>query len=662
MFIVSLTAAIFSFTVISSTSLEASALNDSSEWNTNFPHLDSEFYLPLSTDPDEYYSLNGEYSSASLNLNPYFSDYEENNFEFLSGPRSYTGFLPGLEEYRTLVPNPDLAHYTKSASPDLQYHNIQPYAFPETREPLPSFSTMVNALSPHSHYSSPAMQGTYHSSLYPDAGLSTVPSHPMIYPSVMSPSHVVRQTTSSPQQTFLSTSVMSPSYIVKPTPVNNPHQASSPSPVVSSQTVAPKSKLESHLEDALLNRSKMNVEVIMPEESYHKLAESFPYELTSDQIKGIGKIEEELASGRPMNHMVVGDVGFGKTELALRAACLVSLKGKQVVVVAPRKTLARQHYNDFSTRLSPLGIDVINFSVSKVSEQRKRDTLIKGGNAQVIVGTSALFNAKAKFNNLGLIIIDEEQLFGVKQKETLKAQFKDAHVLWMSATPIPRTFNLIKKGLMSLSELKTPPVGRVNTQTFSIDSSDVELKKMAQKEFDRDGQIYYVTHKISPNIDEAYTRWTTLFPEKKIVMLHGEMKDTQKHEVMENFRMGTIDVLVCTKIVSVGLNVPKANSIFIEDPTKFGTSELVQLRGRVGRSTTQAYAYLINTDEPSLKVQKFIETASIGGGVELAKHDAEERGFGEILGEKQNDRTKSRTSKAPNPKRQRTTDYFQEAL
>lgn len=633
MIIAPLTAAIFSFSVLSATSLQASALNDSSECNKAFPSMDSEFYPPFSSEPQEYYANNDEY--PFLSMNPYPTSHDDDSFDLWGELTKHTGFLPDIGENYDLMPESAAEHYTNSAYPDSQQHTLPLYSLHEI-SPSPE---VMNLPSSHNHYSYPEdIEATYHSNFDLSPRPNPVPYHPVIY----SPT-------------------INPSYEVKTEPVNF-QSAYYPTPVVNEQIVTPKSKLESHLEDALLNRAKMNVEVITPEKRYHQLAESFPYDLTTDQVQGISTIETELASGRPMNHMVVGDVGFGKTELALRAACLVSLKGKQVVVVAPRKTLANQHYTDFSKRLSPLGIDVIKYSQSKAKEQRKRDNLIKDGKAQVIVGTSALFNATEKFKDLGLIIIDEEQLFGVKQKETLKAHFKDAHVLWMSATPIPRTFNLIQKGLMSLSELKTPPVGRVNTQTFNVGSSDDELKKMAQKEFDREGQIYYVTHNISPNLDTAYTRWTSLFPEKKISKLHGDMKDDQKQEIMENFRMGNIDVLVCTKIVSVGLNVPKANSIFIEDPSKFGTSELVQLRGRVGRSTTQAYAYIINENEPSIKVQKFIETASIGGGVELAKHDAEERGFGEILGEKQNDRTRNRPSKIPNPKRQKMADYFKDTL
>ncbi|KAB2837126.1 MAG: DEAD/DEAH box helicase [Caedimonadaceae bacterium] len=618
---------------LSSTPLQAT--------HNNIPDALSDFLADVDNSNDF-----GDYASGPLlELDPIGSSYLPQNYDYFDDP----GIFGPVNPYSDFNEDEDKIdffdtsrHYSEYPQTTYSAQTAQIEESTNSGIPFSDTTTMSATFSsapPVSSYCGPSIDHNYQSYVYQEAEDYTSPVISSITQQIPGTQNSLNPATS------LAVALQTPSI------------TSSPSPTSTPLPYTKKSKLESHLEEALLNRSKMSVQVITPEDRYRQLSASFPHELTADQINGIRDIENELASGRPMNHMVVGDVGFGKTELAIRASCLVSLKSKQVVIVSPRKVLAEQHYKDFEKRLSPLGIQVINFSSNTAKQKRLVEEQIKCTKPQVIVGTSSIFNATKEFRDVGLIIIDEEQLFGVKQKENLKAHFNDAHVLWMSATPIPRTFNLIKKGLMSISELKTPPAGRVNTETQHIESDDEVMKELAKKEFDRNGQIFYVTHKISPKIDEAYTKWTALFPEKRIAKLHGDMDSKTKQAIMDDFKDGNIDVLICTKIVSVGLNVPKANSIFIEEPSKFGTSELVQLRGRVGRSTIQAYAYLLNNTQ-SEKLQKFVETASVGGGVQLAKYDAEERGFGEILGEKQNDRKRTQ-AKAPS-KYRRVNDLFHE--
>ncbi|TRL41869.1 transcription-repair coupling factor [Rhizobium straminoryzae] len=378
-----------------------------------------------------------------------------------------------------------------------------------------------------------------------------------------------------------------------------------------------------------------------PEGLYDEFAARFPYDETEDQANAIDSVREDLAAGRPMDRLVCGDVGFGKTEVALRAAFFAAMNGAQVAVVVPTTLLARQHFKTFRERFRGLPIRVEQASrlvTAKELNQTKKD--LAEGKVDIVVGTHALLGTGIKFANLGLLIIDEEQHFGVKHKEKLKELKSDVHVLTLSATPIPRTLQLAMTGVRELSLITTPPVDRMAVRTFISPFDPLVIRETLMREHYRGGQSFYVCPRLAdlPDI-QAYLQSDV--PELKVAVAHGQMPAGELEDIMNAFYDGKYDVLLSTTIVESGLDVPTANTLIVHRADMFGLAQLYQLRGRVGRSKVRAFALftlpvnkqLTQTAERRLKVLQSLDT--LGAGFQLASHDLDIRGAGNLLGEEQ---------------------------
>lgn len=367
----------------------------------------------------------------------------------------------------------------------------------------------------------------------------------------------------------------------------------------------------------------------------------FPYEETDDQLRAISDVVEDLSSGRPMDRLVCGDVGFGKTEIAMRAAFVASLSGMQVAIVAPTTLLARQHYASFAERFRgfPMQVRQLSRFVSAKEASATREAMSRG-TVDIVIGTHALLAKSIRFKNLGLLIIDEEQHFGVSHKERLKALRTDIHVLTLTATPIPRTLQLSLSGVRDLSIIGTPPVDRLAIRTYVSEFDAVTLREALLREHYRGGQSFYVVPRITdlPEI-EAFLRDNV--PEVSVVIAHGQMAAGELDDRMNAFYDGKYDVLLATTIVESGLDIPTANTMIIHRADMFGLAQLYQIRGRVGRSKTRAYAYLTTkprtklttTAEKRLRVLGSLDT--LGAGFTLASQDLDIRGAGNLLGEEQ---------------------------
>jgi transcription-repair coupling factor (superfamily II helicase) len=367
----------------------------------------------------------------------------------------------------------------------------------------------------------------------------------------------------------------------------------------------------------------------------------FPYEETDDQLSAIGHVIDDLASGAPMDRLICGDVGFGKTEVAMRAAFVAAMSGVQVAVVAPTTLLARQHYNSFAERFRGLPVQVRQLSrfVSAKEASATRDGLSRG-TADIVVGTHALLAKSVRFERLGLLIIDEEQKFGVTHKERLKQMRTDVHVLTLTATPIPRTLQLSLTGVRDLSIIGTPPVDRLAIRTYVSEFDAVTIREALLREHYRGGQSFYVVPRITdlPEI-EAFLK--DQLPELSYVVAHGQMAAGELDDRMNAFYDGKYDVLLATTIVESGLDIPTANTMVIHRADMFGLAQLYQIRGRVGRSKARAYAYLTTkprarltaTAEKRLRVLGSLDT--LGAGFTLASQDLDIRGAGNLLGEEQ---------------------------
>ncbi|PZO73577.1 MAG: transcription-repair coupling factor [Mesorhizobium amorphae] len=374
---------------------------------------------------------------------------------------------------------------------------------------------------------------------------------------------------------------------------------------------------------------------------YGEFAARFPYEETDDQQNAIDAVMEDLGAGRPMDRLICGDVGFGKTEVALRAAFLAAMEGFQVAVVVPTTLLARQHYKTFSQRFSGLPVTVRQASrlvtAKELAETKKG---IAEGKVEIVVGTHALLSSAVSFKNLGLLIIDEEQHFGVKHKERLKELKSDVHVLTLSATPIPRTLQLALTGVRELSLIATPPVDRMAVRTFISPFDPLVIRETLLRERYRGGQSFYVVPRIA-DLEEVRDFLTTEVPELKVATANGQMPAGELDDIMNAFYDGKYDVLLSTTIVESGLDVPTANTLIVHRADMFGLAQLYQLRGRVGRSKVRAYALftlpanrtLTQTAERRLKVLQSLDT--LGAGFQLASHDLDIRGAGNLLGEEQ---------------------------
>ncbi len=378
-----------------------------------------------------------------------------------------------------------------------------------------------------------------------------------------------------------------------------------------------------------------------PQGLFDEFCARFPYEETDDQLAAIGDVLEDLGAGKPMDRLICGDVGFGKTEVALRAAFVVAMSGKQVAVVAPTTLLARQHYKTFSERFEGWPVKVRRLSrmvpAKEASETREG---LANGEVEIVVGTHAVLSKQVSFKDLGLVIVDEEQHFGVKHKEKLKELRADVHMLTLTATPIPRTLQMSLSGIREMSIIATPPVDRLAVRTYITPWDPVVVREALLREKYRGGQAYFVCPRIN-DLPELERFLREQVPEVKFVVGHGQMAPTQLEEVMTAFYDGQYDVLLATTIVESGLDIPTANTMIIHRADMFGLAQMYQLRGRVGRSKARAYAYLTTpaekqitlSAEKRLKVLQSLD--SLGAGFQLASHDLDIRGGGNLLGDEQ---------------------------
>ena len=374
---------------------------------------------------------------------------------------------------------------------------------------------------------------------------------------------------------------------------------------------------------------------------YEPFAAGFPFEETPDQRAAIEAVLRDLQSSQPMDRVVCGDVGFGKTEVAVRAAFAAASAGKQVAVLVPTTLLAEQHYRNFRDRFAdwPLKVEVLSrFKTTK--EIKAELEKLAEGKLDVIVGTHRLLQPDVKFKDLGLVIVDEEQRFGVRQKEALKALRANVHLLTLTATPIPRTLNMAMAGLRDLSIIATPPANRMAVQTFVTPWDDALLREAFQRELSRGGQVYFL-HNDVESIGRMQRELQELVPEARIGVAHGQMPERELEQVMLDFQKQRFNVLLCTTIIESGIDIPNANTIIMNRADKFGLAQLHQLRGRVGRSHHRSYAYLVVPDKRSItadaqrRLEAIASMDELGAGFTLATHDLEIRGAGELLGEDQ---------------------------
>jgi len=381
--------------------------------------------------------------------------------------------------------------------------------------------------------------------------------------------------------------------------------------------------------------------VAEPDSSYPQFVDRFPYEETDDQDRAISDVIGDLEAGRPMDRLVCGDVGFGKTEVALRAAFVMAMSGRQVALVCPTTLLARQHYKNFVDRLQGFPLNVGRLSrLVPAAEAKKTKEGVADGTIDIVIGTHAILAKSIEFKRLGLVIVDEEQHFGVAHKEKLKALKADVHVLTLTATPIPRTLQMAMSGLRELSVIQTPPVDRLAVRTYVTPWDGVVLREALLREHYRGGQSFFVAPRIAdlPDMEEWLREQV---PEVKFITAHGQMSPTEVEERMSAFYDGKYDVLLSTTIVESGLDIPSANTLIVYRSDRFGLAQLYQLRGRVGRSKTRAYAYLTMpatrtiTEAAQKRLQVLAELDSLGAGFQLASHDLDIRGAGNLLGDEQ---------------------------
>ncbi len=372
-----------------------------------------------------------------------------------------------------------------------------------------------------------------------------------------------------------------------------------------------------------------------------EMEETFLYEETPDQRKAIDDVKRDMEAARPMDRLVAGDVGYGKTEVALRAGFKAVTDGRQVAVLVPTTLLAQQHYTVFRERFAPFPVRVE--MLSRFKSPKERSAVLEGlrdGTIDVVIGTHALLNKNVTFRALGLVVVDEEQRFGVRHKERLKQLRTQVDVLTLTATPIPRTLHMSLAGLRDLSVMETPPEARQPIRTYIHEDDPAVTADAIRRELARDGQVYVVHNRVE-TIDRAAERIRRLVPEARVVVAHGQMPETQLERIMLEFLGGRADVLVCTTIVEIGLDIPRVNTILIENAHLLGLAQLYQLRGRVGRADRQAYAYLLHprgarlTHEAEQRLVAMREFVELGSGMRLAMRDLEIRGAGNILGPEQ---------------------------
>ncbi len=378
-----------------------------------------------------------------------------------------------------------------------------------------------------------------------------------------------------------------------------------------------------------------------PDVVFQEFEETFPFEETPDQAKAIDAVLTDMQHGRPMDRLICGDVGYGKTEVALRATLLAVLGGKQVAVLAPTTVLAEQHFVTFSERLRDFPVRVGSLSrFRSKEEQRKTVGALTDGKLDVVIGTHRLLSKDVRFKDLGLMVIDEEQRFGVTHKERLKEFRSQVDVLTLTATPIPRTMQMAMSGLREISIIATPPADRLAIRTFLCHWDPDLLRAAIQKELARGGQVFFVHNRVQ-DLAQWVEKVRALAPEARVAMAHGQMAEGELEKVMIDFVDGRFDMLCSTTIIESGLDIPRANTMIVNHADRFGLAQLYQMRGRIGRSRERAFCYLVVPAEAALSaeakqrlavLQRFTE---LGAGFQVATHDLEIRGAGDLLGERQ---------------------------
>ena len=369
--------------------------------------------------------------------------------------------------------------------------------------------------------------------------------------------------------------------------------------------------------------------------------ESFPYEETDDQLNAIEDVKKDMESSKVMDRLICGDVGYGKTEVAIRAAFKAAQEGKQVAFLVPTTILAQQHYNTFTQRMTGYPVHIELLSRFRTPKQQKESLQnIEKGYSEILIGTHRILSKDVKFKNLGLIIVDEEQRFGVAHKEKLKALKENVDVLTLSATPIPRTLHMSLAGIRDMSLLEEPPQERHPVQTYVMENNPEFIREAIHREISRGGQVYYLYNRVESISEEAF-RVQRLVPDANVTYAHGQMSERELERIMGDFISGEIDVLVCTTIIETGMDISNANTIIIQDADRMGLSQLYQLRGRVGRSNRIAYAYLMYKRDKMLReaaekrLQTIREFTEFGSGFKIAMRDLEIRGAGNLLGAEQ---------------------------
>ncbi len=369
-----------------------------------------------------------------------------------------------------------------------------------------------------------------------------------------------------------------------------------------------------------------------------EVEDAFPYKETPDQIKATGETKLDMEKMRPMDRLLCGDVGYGKTEVAMRAAFKAVMDNKQVAFLVPTTILAEQHMETFQKRMKdyPVNIQMLN-RFKTPSEQEKIVTGVREGKIDIVIGTHRLLSDDIKFKDLGLLIIDEEQRFGVKQKDKIKRMRVNVDILTLTATPIPRTLYLALMGGKDISMIETPPLERIPVHAKVIEFDKKVIKEAIRKELERKGQVYFVHNRVE-SIDRIASEVKALVPEARLMVGHGQMSSKMLEETMVKFIKGEVDILVCTTIIEFGIDIPNANTMILNQADKFGLADLYQLKGRIGRFDRQAFAYLVVRDFGSLtgEVRKRLEVIQkyheLGSGFKIAMRDLEMRGAGNILG------------------------------
>jgi transcription-repair coupling factor (superfamily II helicase) len=372
-----------------------------------------------------------------------------------------------------------------------------------------------------------------------------------------------------------------------------------------------------------------------------ELEASFPYVETEAQIQALDEIKADMERPRPMDRLVCGDVGYGKTEVALRAAFKAVMDGKQVAVLVPTTVLAQQHYQTFTERLGsfPVSVEMLSRFLTRRKQEQVVERLTTGG-VDIVIGTHRLLSNDVSFKDLGLLIIDEEQRFGVVHKERLKQMRREVDVLTLTATPIPRTLHMSLTGVRDMSTIDTPPEERLPVRTHVGEYDETLIRQAILREIDRGGQIYFVHNRIM-GIYQMAQRLRKLVPEANISVGHGQMAERELEQVMLEFAAGKVDILVCTSIIESGLDIPNANTLIVNRADRFGLAQLYQLRGRVGRGARRAYAYLLHppvttlTETARQRLETISEATELGAGFRIAMRDLEIRGAGELLGARQ---------------------------